>query len=159
MSEWPAYPSRWTPEPRLPRADQSRETGLTRKARFRKRLRIIIIILVLGVVAYMLNPLRPVNAKAEIAPELMERGTVHTATVGTVHYSDEFFMSVTGVGILPWDLGAEIGIHSLTDDTVHGGGSMKLGDSVTVPTLGDFILIELVHEYGHQAIRVLFIPV
>ncbi len=106
----------------------------------------------------MSNPFRAVNAGAEIDPALMDKGIVIICTDNAPHDEDEFFIIASGTGGYPWDLGTNLSVHSLVDDSVHSGGWVSLGESLTVPGLGDFYLVELVEWHGSQRARVLFVP-
>ncbi len=106
----------------------------------------------------MLNPFRAFNAKADIDLALMEQGTIIHGTSGAVTETEEFVLGVTGAGGYPWDLHASFGVHSPTDDTVYGGGDLRLGEHVTVSGLGDFYLIEFQDTGGRQSIKLLYIP-
>ncbi len=123
----------------------------------RNRLRAIIIA-ILGVALVMMNPFRAVNAKVEIDAALLESGVVYTVTPVTIHEQDGVTIVVSSSAQVPWDLKARIRAFSNDDRDIGSVGWVRLGESLNVPGLGDFYLIELFSRSGEQMVRILFIP-
>ncbi len=113
-----------------------------KKRRFKRRIILLIMLFIIGGIVYMMNPFRSFNAKADIAPSLLERGMIIHGTSGAVTDTEEFTLSVFGAGGYPWSLSAYFVVNSTSDDSIAGGGDLSLGEHLTVTGLGDFYLIE-----------------
>ncbi len=105
----------------------------------------------------MINPFRAVNVKADLDPALVARGTVYGVSSGAVIHSDEFFMDVIAGG-WPWDVSVDMHANSTTDNTVGAKATLRVGESMVAPGLGEFYLMELYEWHGTQEVRILFIP-